>query len=326
MKTISILLINKRISISSLYLWALLNDSRRKLVPTTDVGGDRTYNSGQSRFTQVDPIGMASASIGNPQSLNLYTYVQNDPTNLVDPQGLLEASPSAGYCIRYHYTNGKIGYWGPWQCYAGTDSGGGGSGSASTDDDPDERTQNCVFPEFKDLTDSQKKLLVNGVETYSALNKRNKANFLKLTSVAGELNLDFGEMKADPSKNVDRLVLSGNSDALRKSVNTAINNKTITKDKPHGHDGMDDWGGRQNVKRNSLQVGGDEKPENGAFIDIDYYNPKKTRSFFGHVGEVLSNMVTGGKTDAFAVGRGLGSKVTKYKCDKAKNESMEKST
>ena len=41
------------------------------------------------RFTQVDPIAMASASLGNPQSNNLYAYVQNMPTDLVDPSGLL---------------------------------------------------------------------------------------------------------------------------------------------------------------------------------------------------------------------------------------------
>ncbi len=55
-----------------------------------DYAVNRTYNSGQSRFTQVDPIGMASASIGNPQSLNLFAYVQNNPIDFVDPTGLDE--------------------------------------------------------------------------------------------------------------------------------------------------------------------------------------------------------------------------------------------
>ncbi len=53
-----------------------------------DYAVNRTYSSGQSRFTQVDPIGMAAASIGNPQSNNLYAYVQNMPTDFVDPSGL----------------------------------------------------------------------------------------------------------------------------------------------------------------------------------------------------------------------------------------------
>ena len=49
---------------------------------------NRTYNSGQSRFTQVDPIGMASASIGDPQSMNLFAYTGNNPIDFVDPLGL----------------------------------------------------------------------------------------------------------------------------------------------------------------------------------------------------------------------------------------------
>ncbi len=36
-----------------------------------DYATNRTYSPGQSRFTQVDPIGMASASLGNPQSNNM---------------------------------------------------------------------------------------------------------------------------------------------------------------------------------------------------------------------------------------------------------------
>jgi RHS repeat-associated protein len=56
-----------------------------------DYAVNRTYSSGQSRFTQVDPIGMAAVSIGNPQSNNLYAYVQNMPTDFVDPSGLCGA-------------------------------------------------------------------------------------------------------------------------------------------------------------------------------------------------------------------------------------------
>ena len=49
---------------------------------------NRSYNSGLGRFTQVDPIGMGAASPGDPQSLNLYAYCQNDPINRLDADGL----------------------------------------------------------------------------------------------------------------------------------------------------------------------------------------------------------------------------------------------
>jgi len=43
------------------------------------------YHSAQRRFTNADPLG---GSVSNPQSLNRYAYVRNDPVNLVDPLGL----------------------------------------------------------------------------------------------------------------------------------------------------------------------------------------------------------------------------------------------
>lgn len=53
-----------------------------------DYAVNRFYDSTQGRFTQVDPIKMNSASLLNPQSLNLYAYCTNDPVNHTDPQGL----------------------------------------------------------------------------------------------------------------------------------------------------------------------------------------------------------------------------------------------
>ena len=57
--------------------------------PTTglDYAINRQYDSRQSRFTQVDPLGMAAASLADPQTLNMYSYVGNDPLNRVDPDG-----------------------------------------------------------------------------------------------------------------------------------------------------------------------------------------------------------------------------------------------
>jgi RHS repeat-associated protein len=63
--------------------------SYERSAPTgLDYAVNRTYDSKQGRFTQVDPIGMQASSLLSPQTLNLYTYCGNDPINHTDPDGL----------------------------------------------------------------------------------------------------------------------------------------------------------------------------------------------------------------------------------------------
>jgi RHS repeat-associated protein len=60
----------------------------RSSVTGLDYANNRHYDPQQGRFTQVDPIGMSAASLTDPQSLNMYSYVGNDPVNRTDPTGL----------------------------------------------------------------------------------------------------------------------------------------------------------------------------------------------------------------------------------------------
>lgn len=78
-----------------------------------DYAINRTYSSGQSRFTQVDPAA---------EGLNLYAYVGNDPIDLVDPSGLnmCSAENSYGAC------GGDGGFWGMMGTYQGWGQWGGG--------------------------------------------------------------------------------------------------------------------------------------------------------------------------------------------------------
>src|SRR5204862_3927536 len=48
----------------------------------------RGYAGKWHRFTQPDPYD-GSYDLSDPQSFNRYSYVQNDPSNFVDPSGLL---------------------------------------------------------------------------------------------------------------------------------------------------------------------------------------------------------------------------------------------
>ena len=53
-----------------------------------DYAVNRHYDPQQGRFTQVDPAGIKSVTLENPQTLNLYAYCTNDPINHTDPSGL----------------------------------------------------------------------------------------------------------------------------------------------------------------------------------------------------------------------------------------------
>jgi RHS repeat-associated protein len=58
----------------------------------------RYYSSGQGRFTSVD-IPLADQWESDPQSWNLYTYVRNNPLNLIDPLGSAAQDPKKKDCL-----------------------------------------------------------------------------------------------------------------------------------------------------------------------------------------------------------------------------------
>lgn len=47
----------------------------------------RYYSSTQGRFTSPDPLYFTARRIGDPQQLNLYSYVRNSPLRMIDPDG-----------------------------------------------------------------------------------------------------------------------------------------------------------------------------------------------------------------------------------------------
>lgn len=95
-----------------------------------DYAKARTYHHNRGRFMQADPLGLGAAEATDPLSLNLYSYVGNDPANFVDPSGLnLELPSGSGekICFRLHYksTVTEQGYWGDWVCFGGNSVSGG---------------------------------------------------------------------------------------------------------------------------------------------------------------------------------------------------------
>src|SRR2546427_5805228 len=66
----------------------------------------RMYTSSQGRWLSPDPM---PGSLLNPQSLNRYAYVLNNPTNLIDPRGLQEPCTVANGCRDPHVVSHERG-------------------------------------------------------------------------------------------------------------------------------------------------------------------------------------------------------------------------
>ncbi len=71
-------------------------DTYRDSTSGLDYALNRYYSSNTGRFLTTDPYDR-SMNPANPQSLNRYVYVQNDPTNFADPSGLLMNLVPSGY-------------------------------------------------------------------------------------------------------------------------------------------------------------------------------------------------------------------------------------
>jgi RHS repeat-associated protein len=65
----------------------------------------RKYESTAGRWTSPDPL---SGNVGDPQSLNAFTYAANDPVNLIDPSGLMPSLPDASH----GWDSYSAGFWG----------------------------------------------------------------------------------------------------------------------------------------------------------------------------------------------------------------------
>jgi RHS repeat-associated protein len=54
----------------------------------------RLMHQAEGRWVSPDPAGLAAVDLTNPQTLNRYGYVANDPLNNIDPSGLLAPAPA----------------------------------------------------------------------------------------------------------------------------------------------------------------------------------------------------------------------------------------
>lgn len=69
--------------------YPFLTQKERDIETGLDYFLARYYASTQGRFTSVDPITVTPARVVDPQQLNLYAYVRNNPLAFVDPTGMI---------------------------------------------------------------------------------------------------------------------------------------------------------------------------------------------------------------------------------------------
>jgi RHS repeat-associated protein len=276
------------------------------------------------KWTSPDPY-KGSMSLGNPQSFNRYSYAENQPTNFVDPSGLLLCYGFHVFIL--HFEDGVLvgtDYLGfiTTYCDGGggghEPSGGGGGGGHTSPSASGQQAEKdkCKFPGYDQLSAAQKKLVDK--DLYNSLTDAQKANFLNQTGVLAHNGIDLGDARLQPGGiRTDRLFFDpSNLGTFQSSVNSAIARGVYSASTPNAsdHPGMSSSGARKNRTLNSQQIG---FGPDGAFVDIDLANPDN--GLFGllvHAGEVAINKLTNSKTDPFAVGRNLGSEVTGYTCKK----------
>lgn len=142
----------------------------------------RKHENRGGRWTGPDPYN-ASMSVVDPQRFNRYSYVANQPTNYIDPSGLLYIVCITRTTYEWHNTpNGPVGTlheetechamggWGgepaTWVWPAGGDPGGGGSGPDSNPpatpvDQPktDDKFELCLRSRMRSLREKLNSLM-----------------------------------------------------------------------------------------------------------------------------------------------------------------------
>ncbi|MBK9156404.1 MAG: RHS repeat protein [Chloracidobacterium sp.] len=98
----------------------------------------RKNENAAGRWTSPDPYN-GSMNLGDPQSFNRYSYVQNDPTNFVDPSGLNEEEPGIITVHSWTYRDMRwlwyLFFWIPTGSGGFVEVGGGGGGEDGADKD-----------------------------------------------------------------------------------------------------------------------------------------------------------------------------------------------
>ncbi|MFY9554156.1 MAG: RHS repeat-associated core domain-containing protein, partial [Blastocatellia bacterium] len=151
-----------------------------------DYAVNRQYSGGLGVFNRPDPY-HGSYTLTDPQSLNRYSYVQNDPTNKVDALGLFGSCPPG-----FHAENGPFGG----SCEPddpGTDSVNGSRGDDIETERPDIPSPGAEGGEPKTITKHPKYRFRCNKDALSAMDELKR----RFTDLADYGNILLGWIRFD---------------------------------------------------------------------------------------------------------------------------------
>ena len=259
-----------------------------------DYADQRYYGATAGRFWSVDPGGIKKANAGDPMSWNRYIYVQGDPINSTDRDGLFMCAR----CVNDD-GGGDSGYNPP------TWADGPTSPPLSDSDQPSRGSSSSNPCSFGNLSPAQQALLANvnwGSESAAAQQMfatvTADAATLGLNLVADGFTVSSIQVVGQGGQSETELNLSGGS--VADLVSQMGNNFTSQAQDPLVGAPHSGYTGnyRQNTLTWSMQIN-TNIVAGTVQIDIDPYNPSGgLAGLLGHgLLQVLPNHITGADTN-----------------------------
>jgi RHS repeat-associated protein len=275
-------------------------------MPGQDYANARYYSASTGSFWSPDPGGVTTAISARPLSWNRYGYVEGDPINFVDPQGLFLSNPCAEDPTQVGCNPDDPPVKDPNPGGGGGTGGGGGGGPAPS-------SNPCAFG---NLTATQQGM-VNSA-TWGGFSAAQQQEFMDITDDAAFLGVPLGGLTitnitiaAPGGASQTEVNFGGDTAALTQWLDgtssgftcqsaTVCPNWSAFVGSPHpGYTGNY----RQNGPMWSMQI---NTNATGAQIDIDPFNPAGgPTGLLGHAGQVGLHRITNGDTNPFSVRNAL---------------------
>jgi RHS repeat-associated protein len=197
-----------------------------------DYFGARYYSSSMGRFMSPDwdakPISVPYASFGDPQTLNLYSYVENGPLNRVDADGHVFGNPNSATpaLIGFDGDDVAIACTGVWNCthsYLEKQSFGGSLADAADEAAYDERVKQAFAEAAQQQSLSAAGLqflenqeTVGGVPNLTVYDASGKKHL-------GDFTIGYGH-KVKAGEDFSKGITAGQAaDLLKADAQTAVN-------------------------------------------------------------------------------------------------------